>query len=137
MHTPTNVATTDHLSEQEKAGNERRKVAEDERIVDEEFQLYEAKGILDEANPKSGDFDLIRYWEVSVWSSMATSVSGLMYYQCRPQLFPESVFFPPVRRRTRCAAAVSRPERLRCSESSNLSIAKTGSALRLLDCYRG
>jgi hypothetical protein len=42
----------------------------------------------EEANPESGDFDLIRYWEVSV-----SPVSGLMYYLCKPQLFPESVFF--------------------------------------------
>ncbi|KAJ7817454.1 hypothetical protein B0H14DRAFT_3474644 [Mycena olivaceomarginata] len=79
LDTPT---TTDHLSEQEKTGNERRRVAEDEHIVNEELQLYEAKGILDKANPESEDFDLIRYWEHLTNSAniafRTSSVSGLI-----------------------------------------------------------
>jgi hypothetical protein len=53
------------LTEQEKAEAERRVVAEDERIVDEELRLYEAKGNFNERNSEFEDFDLHQYWDVS------------------------------------------------------------------------
>ncbi|KAJ6531504.1 hypothetical protein DFH09DRAFT_1093179 [Mycena vulgaris] len=51
------------LTEQEKAEAERRAVAEDERIVDEELGKYEGEGVIDESSPEFDDLDLLRYWE--------------------------------------------------------------------------
>ncbi|KAF7330238.1 putative AC transposase [Mycena venus] len=63
LDTPANATSASHSTEQERAEAERRAVAEDERIVDEELNLWEAEGRLDESDPEFADFDLLRHWE--------------------------------------------------------------------------
>lgn len=44
---------------------------EDEVIVDQELREFEVDGIIEEGHPEFVDFDLLRYWQVCMVSSMS------------------------------------------------------------------
>ncbi|KAJ7832796.1 hypothetical protein B0H14DRAFT_3463241 [Mycena olivaceomarginata] len=64
---PSASTPSQELTEAEKAEAEGLAEIEDRRIVEEELAQCEAEGILNEWNPESLDFDLLRYWQEFVF----------------------------------------------------------------------